>query len=191
MAATLTPEMKQDLFIGNSQLALIPYDKDRAATPTDFSEADVLYTVEGTFNVDEGNPSVNVVRLDQKHEIIDGVFGETPEYTLSGDIPSINLALMSYFFEEGTAVTGVTSPDGDFTYAGKSYGAAKTVEVTALAVSQNKKTAVIFNKVRLRLSRPKITNNTDPLVMSFLGVASADNKGAVITPLPTATKVTP
>lgn len=187
--ATLTSAMKQDLHIGNSQLAIVAYDSSRASVPTDFSAADVLYTLEGTLNFDEGSPSTNPIRLDQKHEVIDNEFSDDQEYTMTGDIPSINLALMSYFFEEGSDVTGVKSPDNDFTYAGKTYGAAKTVEVTVLAVSQSKKTAIIFNRVKMRLSRPKGSDNTNPKVMSITGAIIADARGGVVTPLPTATAV--
>ncbi len=106
--------MKQDLHIGNSQLAILAYNPGNSySTPTDFSEADVLYTLEGTLNFDEGSPSSNPIRLDQKHEVIDNEFSEDQEYTMTGDIPSINLALMSYFFEEGAAVSDLKSPDGD------------------------------------------------------------------------------
>ncbi len=190
--ATLTAAMKQDLHIGNSQLAILPYTPGASyATPTDFSEADVLYTLEGTLNFDEGAPSTNPIRLDQKHEVIDDEFTEDQEYTMTGDIPSINLALMSYFFEEGAAVSGVKSPDGDFTYAGKGFGAAKTREVVVLAVSQSKKTAIILNHVKMRLSRAKGTDNTTPKVMSITGACIADVNGMVVTPLPTATAVQP
>lgn len=182
--------MKQDLHIGNSQLAILPYTPgDSYSTPTDFSDADVLYTLEGTLNFDEGSPSTNPTRLDQKHEVIDNEFGEDQEYTMTGDIPSINLDLMSYFFEEGKAVTGVKSPDKDFTYAGKGFGAAKTRDVVVLAVSQSKKTAIILNHVRMRLSRPKGSDNTSPKVMSITGACVADANGIVVTPLPTATAV--
>lgn len=188
--ATLTEAMKQDLHIGNSQLAILPYTPGaNYATPTDFSEADVLYTLEGTLNFDEGAPTANPVRLDQKHEVIDNEFSDDQEYTMTGDIPSINLSLMDYFFEAGTAVTGVKSPDGDFTYAGKGYGAAKTKEVVVLAVSQSKKTAIILNRVKMRLSRPKGSDNTNPKVMSITGLCIADANGMVVTPLPTATAV--
>lgn len=188
--ATLTAAMKQDLHIGNSQLAILPYTPAQTYnTPTDFSAADVLYTLEGTLQFDEGSPSTNPIRLDQKHEIIDNEFSEDQEYTMTGDIPSINLALMDYFFEAGSAVTGVKSPDGDFTYAGKGYGAAKTKEVVVLAVSQSKKTAIIFNHVKMRLSRPKGSDNTNPKVMTITGAIIADVNGNVVTPLPTASAV--
>lgn len=190
MAHTLTDAMKQDLHIGNSQLAILAYTPGaNYTTPTDFSDADVLYTLEGTLNFDEGSPSSNPVRLDQKHEVIDDELSDDQEYTMTGDIPSINLALMSYFFEEGAAVSGVKSPDGDFTYAGKAYGAAKTKEVVVLAVSQSKKTAIILNHVKMRLSRPKGNDNNTPKVMSITGVCIADVNGNVVTPLPTATAV--
>ncbi len=192
MAHTLTEAMKQDLHIGNSQLAFLAYNPGTTTytTPTDFTDAEVLYTLEGTLNFDEGSPSTNPIRLDQKYEVIDNEFSEDQEYTITGDIPSINLNLMSYFFEEGAAVSGVKSPDGDFTYAGKAYGAAKTKEVVMLAVSQSKKTAVILNHVKMRLTRPKGSDNTSPKVMSFTGVCVADVNGNVITSLPTATAVT-
>ena len=188
--ATLTAAMKQDLHIGNSQLAILAYNPTVSySTPTDFSAADVLYTLEGTLNFDEGAPSTNPIRLDQKHEVIDNEFSEDQEYTMTGDIPSINLALMSYFFEEGSSVSGVKSPDGGFTYAGKGYGNAKTKEVVVLAVSQSKKTAIILNHVKMRLSRPKGSDNTNPKVMSITGLCIADVNGMVVTPLPTASAV--
>ena len=190
--ATLTDAMKQDLHIGNSQLAILAYNPTGSTytTPTDFSSADVLFTLEGTLNFDEGAPSNNPIRLDQKHEVIDNEFTDDQEYTMTGDIPSINLALMSYFFEEGSAVTGVKGPDADFTYAGKGYGAAKTKDVVVLAVSQSKKTAIILNHVKMRLSHPKGSDNTSPKIMSITGLCIADVNGIVVTPLPTATAVT-
>lgn len=189
--ATLSASMKQDLHIGNSQLAFLIYDPtvNPYVVPTDFSAANVLVTLEGTLNFDEGSASTNPIRLDQKHEIIDNEFAEDQEYTITGDIPSINLDLMSTFFEEGAAVSGVKTPDGDFTYAGKSFGAAKTVEAVILAVSQSKKTSIILNHVKMRLSRPKGSDNTSPKVMSLTGVCVADVNGMVVTSLPTATAV--
>jgi len=182
--------MKRDLHIGNSQLAILPYNPGVSySTPTDFSDADVLYTLEGTLNFDEGSASTNPVRLDQKHEVIDNEFGEDQEYTMTGDVPYINLDLMSFFFEEGKAVTGVKGPDKDFTYAGKGFGAAKTREVVVLAVSQSKKTSIILNRVKMRLSHPKGSDNTSPKVMSIIGVCVADANGMVVTSLPNATKV--
>lgn len=185
--------MIQDLHIGNSQLAILAYNPSGSSysVPTDFSAADVLFTMEGTLNFDEGTPGTNPVRIDQKREVIDNEFSDDQEYTMTGDIPSISLALMDFFFEAGSTVTGVKGPDGDFTYAGKSFGAAKTRELVVLAVSQSKKTAIILNHVKMRLSRPKGTDNTSPKVMSFVGACISDVNGMVVTPLPTATAVTP
>lgn len=189
---TLTTAMLQDLHIGNSQLAFLPYEPTGTSytVPTDFSKADVLFTLEGTLTLEQSSPSTTPTRIDQKHQIIDNEFGEDSEYTITGDVPSINLDLMSKFFEEGAAVSGVKTPDGDYTYAGKSFGAAKTVELVMLAVSQSKNTALIFNRVKLRFTRPKGSDNDSAKVMSFTGVCVADVNGAVITSLPTATAVT-
>lgn len=190
--ATLTAAMKQDLHIGNSLLAFLPYEPTSTGykTPTDFKDANVLYTLEGTLNFDEGSPSTNPIRLDQKHEVIDNEFSEDAEYSMTGDIPSINLALADLFFEAGDEVTGVTTPDGDYTYSGKGYGAAKTREVVILAVSQSKKTSIILNRVKMRLTHPKGSDNTSPKVMSITGACLADVNGNVITLLPNATAVT-
>jgi hypothetical protein len=96
---------------------------------------------------------------------------------MTGNIPSQAVALFEKFYDAGSAIaagtaaspTGVKGAEGTF-YTGKGFMATPNiVEVTILAESETKNTAILFPHVKLIVSKPKKDDNSNPLYLSFTG----------------------
>ena len=83
-------------------------------------------------------------------------------------------------------VTGtVTGGEGD-TYTGKGFMATpEVVEVTILAESETKNTAILFPRVKMLVSKPKKDDNANPAYLSFTGfiLPNPYTKGTPATPV--------
>lgn len=180
MPATLTHAMLDDLHIGNASLSLLPYSASGVdiTSGLDFSQADQIFTLEGTFNLESDDPSNTDVKIDQHQEVIDTQIDKGGNWRMTGNIPSVAEALLAYFFPDGAAVaagtashpTGVTGADGNAYYTGKGFLAMpETVEVTILAESESKNTAILFPHVKMIVSKPKKDDNNNPAYLSFVG----------------------
>ena len=179
MPATLTHSMLNDLHIGNASLSLLPYTSTGLdmTSGVDFSSADQIYTLEGTFNLECDDPSSTDIKIDQHQEVIDVQIDKSGNWRMTGNIPSIAEALLDYFYpagsaiEKGTvsAVKGVKGPSSAF-YTGKGFKATPdTIEVSVLAESESKNTAILFPHVKMIVSKPKKDDNTNPAYLSFVG----------------------
>ena len=179
MPATLTHAMLNDLHIGNASLSLLPYSSAGVdiTSGLDFSGADQIYTLEGTFNLTSDDPTSNDIRIDQHQEVIDTQIEKGGNWQMTGNIPSVAAELLEYFYDAGATIaagtvsspTGVKGAEGTF-YTGKGFMASPNeVEVTILAESESKNTAILFPHVKLIVSKPKKDDNTNPAYLSFLG----------------------
>ena len=177
--ATLTHAMLNDLHIGNASLSLLPYSPTGVdiTSGLDFSAADQIFTLEGTFNLTSDDPSSNDIRIDQHQEVIDTQIEKGGNWQMTGNIPSVAAELLGYFYDAGATIaagsvstpTGVKGAEGTF-YTGKGFMASPNeVEVTILAESESKNTAILFPHVKLIVSKPKKDDNTNPAYLSFLG----------------------
>lgn len=177
--ATLTHAMLNDLHIGNASLSLLPYSSAGVdiTSGLDFSAADQIYTLEGTFNLTSDDPSSNDIRIDQHQEVIDTQIEKGGNWQMTGNIPSVAAELLGYFYDAGATIAagtaqapkGVKGAEGTF-YTGKGFMASPNeVEVTILAESESKNTAILFPHVKLIVSKPKKDDNTNPAYLSFLG----------------------
>lgn len=177
--ATLTHAMLDDLHIGNASLSLLPYSSTgvNIASGLDFSGADQIFTLEGTFNLTSDDPSSNDIRIDQHQEVIDTQIEKGGNWQMTGNIPSVAAELLGYFYDAGATIsagtvsspTGVKGAEGTY-YTGKGFMASPNeVEVTILAESESKNTAILFPHVKLIVSKPKKDDNTNPAYLSFLG----------------------
>ena len=181
--ATLTHAMLDDLHIGNACLSILPYTPGGVdiTAGVDFSAADQLYTLEGTFNLETDDASSSDIRIDQHQEVIDVQIDKGGNWRMTGNIPSIASALLSYFFTEGSAVaagtaankTGVkghTEGGSAAYYTGQGFLATpETIEVTVLAESESKNTAILFPHVKMIVSKPKKDDNSNPAYLTFTG----------------------
>ena len=177
--ATLTHDMLNDLHIGNASLSLLAYNSNGVdiTSGLDFSSADQIYTLEGTFNLEVDDPSSNDIKIDQHQEVIDTRIEKGGNWRMTGNIPSIASALLDYFYTAGASInagtasspTGVTGSDGAY-YTGKGFMATpETIEVTVLAESESKNTAILFPHVKMIVSKPKKDDNENPAYLSFVG----------------------
>lgn len=177
--ATLTHAMLDDLHIGNASLSLLPYSSAGVdiTSGLDFSGADQIFTLEGTFNLTSDDPTSNDIRIDQHQEVIDTQIEKGGNWQMTGNIPSVAAELLGYFYDAGATIaagtaqapTGVKGAEGTF-YTGKGFMASPNeVEVTILAESESKNTAILFPHVKLIVSKPKKDDNTNPAYLSFLG----------------------
>ena len=179
MSATLTHAMLDDLHIGNASLSLLAYNPSGVdiTNGLDFSQADQIFTLEGTFNLESDDPSSTDIKIDQHQEVIDTSIDKGGNWRMTGNIPSVAKALLEYFFTEGATIAagtasspkGVTGAEGTF-YTGEGFMATpETVEVTILAESESKNTAILFPHVKLIVSKPKKDDNDNPAYLSFVG----------------------
>lgn len=177
--ATLTHAMLDDLHIGNACLSILDYASSGVdiTSGLDFSSADQLYTLEDTFNLSCDDPSSTDIRIDQHREVIDVAIDKSGNWTMTGNIPTQAVAVFNKFYNSGAEITagtasspkGVTGHEGTF-YTGKGFMATPNiVEVTVLAESETKNTAILFPHVKLIVSKPKKDDNSNPLYLTFTG----------------------
>lgn len=179
MPATLTHAMLDDLHIGNASLSLLPYNAAGVdiTSGLDFTGADQIFTLEGTFNLESDDPSSTDIKIDQHQEVIDTSIDKGGNWRMTGNIPSIAQELLDYFYVAGAAIeagtlaskTGVKGAEGAY-YTGKGFMATpETIEVTILAESESKNTAILFPHVKMIVSKPKKDDNDNPAYLSFVG----------------------
>lgn len=171
MAATLTKAMLDDLHKGCASIRLIAQTNDISAA--DFSAADQIFTLKDTFSVNQGEPTVNEIKIDQGDKtILTDV--DTAEFNMSGDIPSAAKELFDYFYatNSGTAAAKVTvkvnsSSTADFEGYGYST-APKITNATVLAESASGKTAVVFMNVQFVVNYVD-DDQSNPQRVHFIG----------------------
>lgn len=66
MAAKLTKELLSPLHKGNAAIALKPVTGGVVEFATlDFSDADLIYSIKGTFQINQDEPEVSELKIDQ------------------------------------------------------------------------------------------------------------------------------
>jgi len=179
MSATLTHAMLEDLHIGNASISLLAYTSGGVdiTNGLDFSAADQIFTLEGTFNLTSDDPSATDIKIDQHQEVIDTKITKGGNWRMTGNIPSQAQALLEYFYTEGgtiaagtaQSVKGVKGPDGSF-YTGEGFlSTPETKEVTMLVESESKNTAILFAHVKLIVSPMRRDDNDNPAYFPFVG----------------------
>lgn len=173
--ATLTKAMLEDLHKGCAAIRLIAQTDD--ITTADFSQADEIFTLKDTFSVNQGEPTVDEIKIDQGDKtILTDV--DTAEFNMSGDIPSAAKELFDYFFatNSGTAATKVTTKvDGSTAdYEGYGYSTApKMTKATVLVKSASGNTAVAFMNVQFVVNYVDDDMN-NPQRVHFIGTVLAN-----------------
>lgn len=162
--------MLNDLNTGNAKLKLLAYVPGTGANlaSMNFSDAEEIFTLENSFQIQKDKPSFSATKIDQKHKVIDSSVEAGDNYTMQGNIPSIAVALMDFAFENGSAAA-VSIVDGSKTYSStKAYKfGTKEIECSVLAVSQSENTAIVFGRVKFVFSEPEHDDNTTPTYVHF------------------------
>jgi hypothetical protein len=177
--ATLTHAMLDDLHIGNASISLMAYNANGVdiTSGLDFSAADQIFTLEGSFNLECDDPSTSEIKIDQHQEVIDTKIEKGGNWRMTGNIPTIAKEALAYFYNAGKEISagtasslkGVTGAEGNF-YTGKGFmSTPNIVEVTVLVESETHNTAILFPHVKMVVSKPKKDDNDNPAYLSFVG----------------------
>lgn len=156
MAMTLmTDQILQDLHTGNAEIRFKEYsENDWKGGTIDFSAASVIYTAKDTLEVNQEQPTVTELKLDQN----DRTYSSTSEagaFTFAGLIPSVAEAVFDNFMnkyanEEGTSPEFSVKLSATETMTGRGYETGvKKIEGTILLVSESRKSAIVLGKVEL------------------------------------------
>lgn len=172
--AKLTRELLKPLHKGNAAIALKPVTGGSVVFSTlDFSDADLLYSIKGTFNISQDDPEVSELKIDQGDAVIDTTT-EAGAITITGSYPTIAEDAFAYFYKEGIEVTAMKGPGtgaagASVTYAGTSFfNTPKQIEASLMAQSQDESTAIVFARVQMTVVM-KQDNEDQPFYLSVTG----------------------
>lgn len=172
--ATVSNAILNDLNTGNAVLKLLAYTPGgvnlAVSGGIDFSSADEIFTLENSFQISKDAPSFSSTRIDQKHKVIESAVEMGENYTMTGNIPSIALALLELGFDK--VAGSVKAKDGSDNYTAASafkYGPLEK-EYTVLARSQSGNSALLFARVKFVFSEPQHDDNTTPTYVQFNAV---------------------
>lgn len=177
--ATLTKAMLADMMKGNASISLLacPANGQVTLSSLDFTAADQIFSVKNSFQLQPTDPTKTDLQIDQMDEIVDSTYTEG-DYTMVANIPSQATALLDFFYNAGSSVTGVKGQDGSTTYAGKGYLDRKEVYCSVLVESASKKTSVLFARVRVTVNPPQNDDTDNPAYLRFNGVILANLKAS-------------
>lgn len=108
MAATLTKEALDKVFVGISKIQLAPIG---TLAITSFDDADEIFTVKDSVSFSQAQPTKTEINVDQFTAPIAATY-EQGEFTITGNIPSVAKEILEYFFSVNAAtpplITGFT-----------------------------------------------------------------------------------
>jgi len=192
--ATISSAILTDLNTGNAVLKLIPYTAGgvnlAAAAGIDFSSADEIFTLENSFQISKDDPSFTSTKIDQKHKVIESAVQAGDNYTMTGNIPSIAVALLDLGFESVTEAVKVIDGTDQYTSTAAHKLGGKEADYTVLARSQSGNSAMLFARVRFVFSEPQHDDNTTPTYVKFnAAILPNENTSGDFVALPTHTVV--
>lgn len=174
----LSKEILKNLMLGVFSIRLA--EQTDVLTDTTFDNSDEIYTTEGTLNVDQADPSVNELRIDQSDVPIDTSY-TAGEYKITGTLPSSAKPVFDYFYEKSseqpTLTNGITSADGTTKYK-KAYGyeiQSKRKKATIMIENQAKDRAIVLMNVDLIASTKWGDVKTSPLGIGISGTVLSNN----------------
>ncbi len=177
MSATITTAALEDLKKGCAHLSILDIADGNTVTSNikgrDFSAADELFSIEGTFSCVQSEGE------DLKVDQYGGKIIETNpgDWLLQGDFPSNASAVFDMFYTSSLTIsssdkiTGKTGQD----YVGKSYNRQpKTITKSVLVESESGQTAILFAYVSM-YALYKDDDPTKPAKVSFTGKVGTNN----------------
>jgi hypothetical protein len=167
--AKLTKELLKPLHKGNAAIALLPTENGVVSFSTlDFSAADLIYSIKGTFQITQDDPEVTELKIDQGDAVIDSTT-ESGAITITASYPTLAEDAFAYFYKEAQTVTGVKGISSGKTYSGKSFfNTPKQIECSLMALSQDETTAIAFARVQFTVVMRQ-DNEDQPFYLSVTG----------------------
>lgn len=166
--AKLTKELLKPLHKGNAAIALLPTE-DGVVTFSnlDFSAADLIYSIKGTFQITQDDPEVTELKIDQGDAVIDSTT-ESGAITITASYPTLAEDAFAFFYKEAKEVSGVKGITSK-TYTGKSFfNTPKQIECSLMALSQDESTAIAFARVQFTVVMRQ-DNEDQPFYLSVTG----------------------
>ena len=173
-ASTLTKELLAKISRGISRTRIldVPANGQVTLSTINFSTGGLLYSIEGSLNVDWAEPNITDIRVDQGLQTI-AMNVEKGEITFSANYPSIAQAAIAYFFKttdsNATVTTVAAAGQGSsaYTYVGKEFFLEpKTTEVSVCIEDADEKFAITMARVSLTA---RLVYDTDTRVW-YLGL---------------------
>ena len=176
MAAKLTKELLSPLHKGNAAIALKPVTGGVVEFATlDFSDADLIYSIKGTFQINQDESEVSELKIDQGDAVIDSTT-EAGAITITASYPTIASEVFEYFYKAGKAVDSIKSSTSGVTYSGSTFfNTPKNIECSLLALSQDESTAIAFARVQLTVVM-KQDSEDNPFYLSVTGTVLTNLK---------------
>lgn len=158
---SLTKDLLSAISKGISSTKILPVPEGGQVTMAslDFTDAGQIFSIEDSFALDWGEPTLTEVKVDQGLATID-VKIEQGEITFAANYPTIAEAAMKEFFKASTSQVTITG-DATHSYKGTSiFTDPKTTEASLLIEDQNQEFAVVLARVSLtaRLAYDSDTN---------------------------------
>ena len=167
--ATLNRELLKPLHKGNAAIALLPTESGSVDFASlDFSQADLIYSIKGTFQITQDDPEVSELKIDQGDSVIDSTT-TSGAITITASYPTIAEEAFAFFYKEAKEVSGVKGITSGKTYSGKSFfNTPKQIETSLMALSQDESTAIAFARVQFTVVMRQ-DNEDQPFYLSVTG----------------------
>lgn len=178
MAATLTEAMLSDLAVGNACIKLV--EQTDTLKDTTFDNADEIFTTEGSLNITQADPTKTNINIDQGEVPIDTAY-TAGDFTITGTVPSVAIALFDYFYNpaktQPSLTSGITGSDGTTKYkTARGYNIDnKRKKCTIFIESESRQTAIVFMNVDIVTVINWGTVKTTPLGLNFTGTVLRNN----------------
>lgn len=148
-STTLKKELLDSLARGIASTKILPVTSGSVTTGSlDFTNAGLIYSIEGSLNIEWAEPTLEELKVDQMQQTI-AVDVEKGDITFSANYPTIAEAAIAEFFEADSTSKTITA-DANTQYQGKGFFLSpKQTEVSMMIEDQAKNFAVIFARVSL------------------------------------------
>ena len=150
--STFTKDLLAKLARGISKTYIAPVtDGSVTFSSTTFSNAGLLFSVEGSLTIDWSEPSIDEIRVDQGLQTI-AMDVEKGDITFSANYPTMAGAALSEFFEKvGNSDFTVATPDTTpISFTGPGFTLEpKTTEVSVMITDMNEQFAITMARVSL------------------------------------------
>lgn len=149
-SSTLSKDLLSSLARGIATTKILPVASSGAVTMSglDFSNAGLLYSIEGSLSIEWAEPTLEELKVDQLQQTI-AVDVEKGDITFTANYPTIAEAAIQELFKADSTAKTVTA-DASHQYQGKGFFLTpKQTEVTMMIEDQDQNYAVIFARVSL------------------------------------------
>lgn len=180
----ITSAVLSKLHNGVSEIKIIEIPASpTSAADYDFSSGKPLFTKSGTFEITTDDDTTTEQKLDQNDQVYDTVV-EGGKSELKGFFPGISEEVFELFLSKTDSTTRSFKIDSSSAadYSGKGFDmGTKTFELALCVMSQDKKTGLIFTRVKLS---GKLGSNDKERGINFVGTILNSGKDGIATVYP-------